>query len=179
MKREEFIKMLSVYLGTVAISWITALVYFNACSEKIKRDGYIVVKKEGTFIKASHLLKLCMPVYNILNVLVLLYMGDKVYDAVLAKGLASGVIIRNPEVVNTERRKYGRVVGTRRQEPDLSKSMPNNQFVVGQNPFCDYNTMTNAEKLRILEAEREALLNSIPIEYDNGMGNLSKKPRQY
>ena len=69
--------LLNIYLGTTAISWATVFIFSAACEKKLTREGYKFVKEKkslsekiATFI--SNVFKVSIPVYNILNAIVIL-----------------------------------------------------------------------------------------------------------
>lgn len=77
--------LLNIYLGTTAISWATVFIFSAACEKKLKREGYKVVKekksiKENIASFISIAFKGSIPIYNILNTIAILCMGDKLYE---------------------------------------------------------------------------------------------------
>ena len=89
--------LLNIYLGTIAISGATVFIHSDACAKKLKREGYQVAKDERALpkkivncIRAAFLIS--MPVYNILNTIVIIGMGDNLYEHMKNSLLEQGKI---------------------------------------------------------------------------------------
>lgn len=91
--------LLNIYLGTTAASWVTMFIFGAACERKIRRDGYKFVNQNESFIEMlacfiSIIFKCSIPVYNIINTIIALCMGDDVYEYVEAGLLEKGKIYK-------------------------------------------------------------------------------------
>ena len=89
--------LLGIYLGTTAISLVTALIFSIATKNKLKRKGYKFIKKEESFSEklastTSTTFKMLFPVYNILNAICILWFEDKFYNYMEEELLKSGEI---------------------------------------------------------------------------------------
>lgn len=124
--------LLNIYLGTTAISWATVFIFSAACEKKLKREGYKVVKekksiKENIASFISIAFKGSIPIYNILNTIAILCMGDKLYEYITEEMPSSeetNTYIESIEKASTEKK---------------------------------YDEMTLEEKLAYLERERKIL----------------------
>ena len=137
--------LLGIYLGTSAVSFATILLYSAALSNKIKRDGYKFVEKsfiENMIGWLQTIFKSFLPVYNILNTIVLLCSGDKYFEHFEDKLLKEGKIYLPQNNYN--------VIGKE------EKSVCANTNVVSNEK--KYEDMTTKEKLAYLEKEKEKLL---------------------
>ena len=156
--------LLNIYLGTTAISWATIFIFSAACKKKLKREGYKFVKekkslseKVAAFISTAF--KGSIPVYNILNTIVILCMGDKLYGYVEDKLLEQGQIYKpiakelnndyESEILNEEKADtYTASVQKTRTEKT-------------------YDEMTTEEKLAYLQQEKEKLINQATPQVEN------------
>ena len=91
--------LLNIYLGTIAISGATVFIHSDACAKKLKREGYQVAKDERALskkivkcIRAAFFIS--MPVYNILNTIVIIGMGDNLYEHMKNSLLEQGKIYK-------------------------------------------------------------------------------------
>lgn len=137
--------LLGIYLGTSIISFATVVLYGAASSNKIKRDGYKFVKKsfsENLINWLKVIFRSFIPVYNVLNTIVLLCSGDKYFEQIENKLLEEGEIYKpqnNSNYIHEEK-----------------KSEYTNTNVVSNEK--KYEDMTTKEKLAYLEQEIERLL---------------------
>ena len=160
--------LLNIYLGTTVISWIVTIIFSIASDKKIRRDGYkFVVEKKSVSEKIANLLSTLfwgsIPIYNILNTIFVLFIGDKVYEHVKDDLLDKGKIIYMP----TEERSINEESKTNTE--DIEKASIDKK----------YDEMTLEEKLAYLEQERELLLSQSDALKDQRnqnatKGNLSK-----
>ena len=89
--------LLNIYLGTTAISWAVIFIFRAACQKNLKRKGYKFVKKKKSISEKiasfiSNAFRGSIPVYNIINAFMLLWMGDKVFEYMEERMLADGEI---------------------------------------------------------------------------------------
>lgn len=89
--------LLNIYLGTTAASWVTMFIFGAACERKIRRDGYKFVNQNESFIEMlacfiSIIFKCSIPVYNIVNTIIALCIGDDAFEYVEAGLLEKGKI---------------------------------------------------------------------------------------
>ena len=163
--------LLNIYLGTTAISWATVFIFSAACEKKLTREGYKFVKEKkslsekiATFI--SNVFKVSIPVYNILNAIVILCMGDKLYGYMEDYLLEQGKIYKpiaeelnndcESEILNEEKADtYTASVQKTRTEKT-------------------YDEMTTEEKLAYLQQEKEKLINQATPQVENPF-TLSKR----
>lgn len=79
--------MLKVWLITSAICMIISIISAKAINNEMKRDGYIIKKiKFSISEKIRLLIYFCIPVYNIIITLVLLFMGKKIKEEGIKQG---------------------------------------------------------------------------------------------
>lgn len=148
--------LLNIYLGTTAISWATIFIFSTACEKKLKREGYKIVKekkslseKVATFI--SNAFKCSIPVYNILNTIVILCMGDRVYEYMEDKLLEQGKIYKPiAEELNND---------CESQILNEEKDDTYTASVQKTRTEKTYDEMTTEEKLTYLQQEKEKLIN--------------------
>lgn len=89
--------LLNIYLGATAINCAVNFVFANAWEKKLKREGYKFVKEKKTVFEnitdfILMMLKHAIPVLNIIQPIVILFMSDKVYETVKNNYLAEGKI---------------------------------------------------------------------------------------
>ena len=148
--------LLNIYLGTTAISWATTFIFSAACEKKLKREGYKFVKenkslseKVATFISTAF--KGSIPVYNILNIIVILYMGDKLYGYMEDKLLEQGKIYKPiAEELNND---YESKILNEEKADTYTASVQKTRTEK------TYDEMTTEEKLAYLQQEKEKLIN--------------------
>lgn len=156
--------LLNIYLGTTAISWATVFIFSAACEKKLKREGYKIVKenkslskKIATFI--SNAFKCSIPIYNILNTIVILCMGDRVYEYIEDKLLKQGKIYKSiAEELNNDC-----------ESQILNKEKDNTYTASVQKAKTEeiYDEMTTEEKLVYLKQEKEKLINQATPQVEN------------
>ena len=147
--------LLSIYLGTTAVSWVTFLLFSVAGEKKLKRDGYKFVKPKRTFIEnlvwtMSIVFKASIPVYNIINATIVLCMGEKIYEYLEDRLLEEGKIyMSKDERANTQ--------------PEIKSSLFEKEKnytdgIQSRNVEKKYEDMSFEEKMAYLEREKEILL---------------------
>lgn len=146
--------LLNIYLGTTAISWATVFIFSNACEEKLKRKGYKFVEEKKSISEkiASFLsiaFKASIPVYNILNTIVLLCMSDKLYEYVEDEFLSEGKIYMPTEETPSSKDEFSPSEENKIYTESIEKASTEKK----------YDEMTLKEKLAYLEHEREILTN--------------------
>ena len=163
--------LLNIYLGTTAISWVITLIFSAACRNKLKREGYKFVKKKKSFPEKtvtfiSSAVKGSMPIYNILNTILMLYMGDKIYNYMEDKLLEHGEIYKSDE----------EKLNNNCESPVLNKVKDDTCTANIQKTRTEktYNEMTTEEKLTYLQQEKEKLINQITSQAENPF-TLSKR----
>ena len=139
--------LLGIYLGTSVVSFATVVIFSKACENKIKRDGYKFVKRstsENLVDWLCTIFKSFIPVYNVLNTVILFLSGDKLFNRIEEKLLKEGKIYmpQNEDEDNKTEK-----------EPIYS----NINEVKNEKKFED---MTIEEKKAYLEQEKEKLLQS-------------------
>lgn len=156
--------LLNIYLGTTAISWAITFIFSAACEKKLKREGYKFVKekkslseKVATFISTAF--KGSIPVYNILNTIVMLCMGDKLYgfmeDILLEKGKIYKPIA---EELNND---------CESEIFDEEKADTYTASAQKTRTEKTYDEMTTEEKLAYLQQEKEKLINQANPQAEN------------
>ena len=156
--------LLNIYLATTAISWATIFISSAACVKKLKREGYKYIEEKKsiserimTFI--SNVFKGSIPVYNILNTIIILCLGDKLYEFVEDKLLEQGKIYKPvAEELNDD------------CEDKSSKGENTNIYATSvQKTRTEktYNEMTIEEKLAYLEQEKEMLMSQATPQDEN------------
>ena len=147
--------LLNIYLGTTAVSWAIVFIFSAACEKKFKREGYKIVKQKKSFVEKlasfiSTAFEGSIPIYNIINAIAILCMGDKFYEHVVDKLLEEGKIyMPKDEPANIQ--------------PEIESSpFENEQSNTDsiQNVNCEkkYEDMSVEEKMAYLEREKEMLL---------------------
>jgi hypothetical protein len=139
--------LLNIYLGTTAVSFATTFLFSAAYEKKLKRQGYKIVKENKfllekfvTFISMAF--KCSIPIYNILNSITLLCMGDNAYEYIKNKLLEQGKIYKpiNDDCENKILNENTTSIQKRRNEKT-------------------YEEMSVEEKLAYLKQEKEKLIN--------------------
>ena len=161
--------LLNVYLGTTVASWVTILIFSTACEKKLKREGYKFVKQKKSFAEKlasfiSTLFKSSIPVYNIINAIVIICMVDKFYDYIKDKLLERGIIyMPQDKSVNTQ--------------PEMeSTTFENTDTIQKVNVEKKYEDMSFEEKMTYLEREKEILLRQKASTSDESLSeNLSEQ----
>lgn len=125
------------------------------CEKKLKRKGYKFVKENKSFAeKLSSFISIAfkgsIPVYNVINTIVILCMGDKLYDYMEKKLLEKGKIyMPKDEPENSESE----------MESSSSEIENNNTNSVQKvNSEKKYEDMTLEEKMAYLEEKKELIL---------------------
>lgn len=152
--------LLNIYLGTTAINWITVFIFSVACGKKLKRDGYKFVKEKksisekiASFISVAF--KGSIPVYNILNVVIILCMGDKLYEYMENKLLEDGKIYMPTEEVTSS-------------ENETSSKEESNT--------AEFNTEIDYfEQIAALRQEREYLVSLNSMIQNDGIEEIDKR----
>lgn len=144
--------LLNIYLGTTAISWATVFIFSAACKKKLKREGYKFVKEKKSISEKiasfmSVAFKGSIPVYNILNTIAVLCMGDKLYGYMEDKLLSEGEIYMPTEEIPSSEDEFSPSEGTKIYTESIEKTSTEKK----------YDEMTLEEKLAYLEREREIL----------------------
>lgn len=163
--------LLNIYLGTTAISWATIFIFSAACEKKLKREGYKFVKekkslseKVATFI--SNAFRGSIPVYNILNTIVILWMGDKFYGYMEDKLLEQGKIYMPiAEELNND---YESEILNEEKADTYTASVQKTRTEK------TYDEMTTEKKLAYLQQEKEKLINQATPQVENPF-TLSKR----
>ena len=146
--------LLNIYLGTTAISWATVLLTSIATTNKLKRKGYTFVKENKSLSEKimsyiSTIFQASIPIYNILNTICILCMGEKVYDIMEEKLLKQGKIYIESDANNVEDEVL--------QERNVNLSFGRTNNITS----CRSNSeMTNEEKLEYLKELRRNLSNN-------------------
>ena len=141
--------LLNIYLGTTAVSWVIAFLFSAACEKKLKREGYKYVETNKSFEEKlayfiSTAFKGSIPIYNILNSIAILCMGDKFYEYMEEKLLEQGKIYKpKDEPVNTQ---------TKIETSTLERKTKENEIILADNDK-KINDMTDAERNDYLERE--------------------------
>lgn len=145
--------LLNIYLGTTAVSWTTVFILSAACEKKLKREGYKFVKLSFTEKLASFIstaFKCSIPIYNIINTIAILCMGDKLYEYVEDELLEEGKIyMPKDEPANTQ---------PEMESSPFEKEQNNTDSIQKVNAEKKYEDMSVEEKMAYLEREKEILL---------------------
>ena len=159
--------LLGIYLVTTAISWATIIIVSKSCEKRLERKGYKQIKQKKSFIEnvassMSTIFKASLPVYNILNACVILFMGDKVYDELEKELLERGSIyIPKENNVNTQ--------------PEMkSMTLEKTNNVQKDNTVKKYEDMSIDEKIAYLEREKQSLLSQ-----QTNQGPVLKRTNNY
>ena len=137
--------LLGIYLGTSSVRFATALFYGADLSNKVKRDGYKFVElsfSERIINWLKIVFRSRLPIYNVINTVILFCSDDKLFEMAEGKLLEEGKIYKPKDNYNNIRRE--------------KKQIQNNTNVVRKEKKYEY--MTTKEKLAYLEQEREKLL---------------------
>ena len=142
--------LLNIYLGTTAISIATVYLYSIAWQKRIEKEGYVFVDKKESFIdkivkNISTILRLSIPVLNIIPVLTLIFSGDKLYEKMKQSFLYDG------KIKYVYDKSY-----TSEQEKDIKMDM---SPIESNESKKSYSEMTVEEKLAYLEKEKQNLIN--------------------
>ena len=144
--------LLNLYFVTTGISWTVTILFVLATESKLERQGYQFVKKNKTFFEKiisilCTVFKASIPIYNIINSICLLILGEKAIDLVIEHAIEEELAIPK---VNFD---YNNV-------KDLSeeKVANNNISMNSINTEKSYDEMSNELKLEWLNHEREILL---------------------
>lgn len=156
--------LLNIYLGTTAISWATTFIFSVACVKKFKREGYKFVKenkslpeKVMTFISAAFILSI--PVYNILNTIVILWTVDESYGHLEDEYLKQGKIYKPiAEELNND---YESKILNEEKADTYTASVQKTRTEK------TYDEMTTEEKLAYLQQEKEKLINQATPQVEN------------
>jgi len=132
--------------------------------KKLKREGYNFVKENKSFsekiaIFISTAFKGAIPVCNIVNTIIILYMGDKLYDYMENKLLEEGKIYKSNE----------KKINNKSENHALNKEKGNTFIANVQKTRTEktYNEMTIEEKLAYLQQEKERLINQSTQQVEN------------
>ena len=143
--------LFNIYLGTVFSSIVLVGMFAVACEERLKREGYKIVKKEESTIE--RLLKLirifislAIPVYNIILDLGIVFFNDKIYENCKEKLLEDGFIRKPLENDNKEEIVMDQEIDTKEESNNINKYVKRS-----------YNDLTIDEQLKYLEIEKERL----------------------
>lgn len=149
------IMLLKIYIGTTAVSWAIVFLFNAACEKRLKREGYKYVETNKSFEEKlanfiSTAFKGSIPIYNILNSIVILCMGDdKLYKYMEEKLLEQGKIYKpKDEPVNTQ---------TKIETSTLESQTKENEIILTDNDKKKndkkINDMTDEERNDYLERE--------------------------
>lgn len=147
--------LLNIYLGTTAVSWATVFIFGAACEKKLKREGYKFVKPKKSFTEKlasfiSTAFKGSIPIYNIINTIAILCMGDKLYEYMEDKLLEEGKIyMPKDEPANPQ---------PEMESSPFEKEQNNTDSIQKVNAEKKYEDMSVEEKMAYLEREKEILL---------------------
>ncbi len=163
--------LLNIYLGTTAISWVIAFIFTAACEIKLKREGYKFVEEKGSILEKvatfiSIAFKGSIPVYNILNAIVILCMEDKFYEHMEDKLLEQGKIYK-PIVEELNNNCESEILNE--ENADIYTAS-----VQKTRTEKTYDEMTTEEKLAYLQQEKEKLINQATPQVENSF-TLSKR----
>ena len=167
--------MLSIYLITTALSWISIIDCGHQIIDTYKTRGY---ERTSLNENRSEIMKsfkrpailLCTPVINILIGIMVQLKKEEIIEETISLKISKGELVRS-DIIDVEVTEY--------RDDDNQR-----EIIItaegSQNAFFNYNSMTTEEKLRVLESERDFLLrekeNQIP-EYENNMGEYRKDMR--
>ena len=176
--------LLNIYLGTTAISWLTLLMVNVAFAGRVKREGYKLINPKISFqekilLHASNVFKMSIPVYNILNAIVIMYMGDKVLDHLEEELLSRGLLYKpNKESESIEPAKT-----TEQSEKENKESLEKNNVEVNheyemteperENDYYYEETISNNESLS-RNFEQGAVLKKTRIPKKNSISRRKK-----
>lgn len=156
--------LLKIYLGTTAISWVTTFTFLTTYKKRLDREGYKFINERKSFSEKiaafiSTAFKCSIPVYNIINAVGVLLMGDNLYEFVKDKLLEYGMIYKpiaeklnndcESQILNEEK---ADVYTTSDKVTKTEKT---------------YKEMTTEEKLVYLQQERERLINQTNPQIEN------------
>lgn len=147
--------LLNIYLGTTAVSWAVVFIFSVACGKKLKREGYKIVKEKKSFVEKlasfiSTAFKGSIPIYNIINAIAILCVGDKFYEHMVDKLLESGKIyMPKDEPANIQ---------PEIESSPFEKEQSNTESIQKVNCKRKYEDMSVEEKMAYLEREKEMLL---------------------
>lgn len=141
--------LLNIYLGSIAINLATTYIACAACEKKLKREGYKIVEKEKSIPEKilnyiSILIKASIPVYNILNTVVILGMGNKFYDYMERKLLECGGIYIPTEKTPSSEDEFSPREETKTYPESLKQTS------------LEYDEMALEEKLAYIACERNS-----------------------
>ncbi len=144
--------LLNIYLGTTAISWATVFIFSAAFEKKLEREGYKFVKEKKSISEKiasfiSFAFKNSIPVYNIINTILVLCMSNKVYECMKDKSLEAGKIYMPTEETPISEDKISPREETKTYTESMEKASTEKK----------YDEMTLEEKLAYLERAREIL----------------------
>lgn len=146
--------LLNIYLGTTAVSWATVFIFSAACKKKLKREGYKFVKPKKSFTEKLAIFILIafnsIPIYNVINTIAILCMGDKLYEYVEDKLLEEGKIyMPKDEPANKQ---------PEMESSPFEKEQNNTDSIQKVNAEKKYEDMSVEEKMAYLERKKEILL---------------------
>lgn len=147
--------LLELYLATTAISMSVTALAARAGKNYIERKGYKFVKEEKSAAERivtylSPLVINSIPVYNIVNSIVVLIKGDKLYDEIGEKLAKEGKIY----IPNKEEKKKEQVVKS--QSLERKKSNTNNSQKIRTEK--KYEDMSLEEKREYLEKQKAKII---------------------
>ena len=147
----SLIMLLNIYIGTTAASWAIVFLFNAACEKKLKRDGYKYVEQNKSFEeKLAYFLSTAfqgsIPIYNILNSIAILCMGDKFYEYMEEKLLEQGKIYKPKDEPENTQTKIETSTST------LERKTKENEIILTDNDK-KINDMTDEERNDYLERE--------------------------
>jgi hypothetical protein len=163
--------LLNIYLGTTAISWSIVFLFCAACDKKLKREGYKYIKEKKSIPEkivsfTLRAFKGFVPVYNILNAITVLLIGDKVYKYMEDKLLQQGDIYMPTEEMSSMEDEFSSREETKTYTESTEKERTEKKYA----------EMTLEEKLAYLEREKARLISqSMPIVAQSSEENSEEK----
>ena len=148
--------ILGIYLGTVLASIGIDTVMVVACQKRLKREGYkfkdekrSVPEKLLTLIETT-LVEL-LPLVNILKTLLILYKREELYKLLKEEMIST-------KTIYIEENKIEKIEEENQETNEFINYIPS------KDNYKTYSEMTPQERLKVLEQEKESLLEQIEIE---------------
>lgn len=164
--------MLSIYLITTVLSWISVFSVASELKDTYKKREY---ERVDQTLNLSEIIKyfkrpailLCIPGINILIGILAQIRKEELIEEIIIKNIYEGELVHS-DIIDVEVTDYP--IEDNQREVII-------EAIGSEKAFSDFNSMTTEEKLRVLESEREFLLrekeNKTP-EYENNMGEYKK-----
>ena len=147
--------LLNFYVGSVIICFLVTTLCASSFQKRAEREGYKTKENKTSLVEKVYsnlnlLLKMSIPLFNIIVTLAILFKGDEMYEKIKEEGIRTGNLIPTEEEI---------------EEYDEKSNLSNNKSCFTN----EYDELSIKEKIDVLEKEKERL-----IDYQNSTDTKEK-----